>query len=299
MDNSNNSQSLPNMNSENLNPSFILHNSNIIDEFVNQISSIFDNIENNHPNQIFMPRLMPLRPQSLVHFLNQPQTNNVPTMSQIIEQSFNEKSKFKNIVSDEGLTQIEDVEYKIDNSGNYEYTSCPITTDDFEDGDILKKLPCGHIFTSEGILTWFKESNKCPLCRYEMPSTEVKEESIQSNQSTTLNTESLQPPQHGYTSDDDMGSDTDTDSDSDEYNDSQAYQTRQLYNILNTYRSPYSMLTNRRIVPHSYIETIMSNQIMRDEEEMIQQALYNSLQESMNSSDSQQENNNPDISNNQ
>ena len=48
--------------------------------------------------------------------------------------------------------------------------------EDFKEGEQVYKLPCGHIF-SDSIFTWLKEeSNKCPVCRYELSSKEVKNE---------------------------------------------------------------------------------------------------------------------------
>ena len=51
-----------------------------------------------------------------------------------------------------------------------------IEFEDFEDDQEVYKLPCGHIF-SHSIFTWLKEeSNKCPICRYELSHKEIKNE---------------------------------------------------------------------------------------------------------------------------
>ena len=45
---------------------------------------------------------------------------------------------------------------------------------DFQEDQEVYKLPCGHIF-SDSIFTWLKEeSNKCPVCRHELSSKEIK-----------------------------------------------------------------------------------------------------------------------------
>ena len=260
---------------------------NGINEFMNQMNNEF-------MNNVFMPRLLPLRPRSLLQYLNENTTNYPPTMEDIIERSFNEKSKFKQIVSEEGLNQLEDVVYKVDNSGDFEYKSCPITTCDFEEGEILKKLPCGHVYNSEGILMWFKESNKCPLCRYEMPSKEIKNETVQQ-----LPVQPPQPPQPPVSANNETETETDTETDTGQEDQDNIYNENmnRIYSILNSYRSPYSMLSNRRIIPHSYIEPIITNRIVRDEEEMLQQALMNSLQDTNNDMTNNDISNN-DISNN-
>ena len=41
---------------------------------------------------------------------------------------------------------------------------CPVCTCEFEDGDIVRKLPCSHAFHQECIDTWFEQSTTCPNC---------------------------------------------------------------------------------------------------------------------------------------
>ena len=63
---------------------------------------------------------------------------------------------------------------------------CSICQDDFKEGQEVYKLPCPdnpHYFClgdnpdeCEGILPWLKNNNSCPVCRYEFPVEEVKEE---------------------------------------------------------------------------------------------------------------------------
>lgn len=36
---------------------------------------------------------------------------------------------------------------------------------DFEQGDEVMKLPCGHLFNTECIIPWLKNSAVCPNCR--------------------------------------------------------------------------------------------------------------------------------------
>ena len=42
---------------------------------------------------------------------------------------------------------------------------CVICMTEFQKGDELESLPCIHLFHKECINQWFKESNKCPLCK--------------------------------------------------------------------------------------------------------------------------------------
>lgn len=41
---------------------------------------------------------------------------------------------------------------------------CPITQEEILNGEIIKKLPCGHKF-SIGIKKWITQSNNCPICK--------------------------------------------------------------------------------------------------------------------------------------
>mgnify|MGYP001373957048 CR=1 FL=1 len=44
---------------------------------------------------------------------------------------------------------------------------CPITQQQFfDDDDVLKIIHCGHAFKKEPLLTWFRRSSLCPVCRY-------------------------------------------------------------------------------------------------------------------------------------
>ena len=45
---------------------------------------------------------------------------------------------------------------------------CAICDIDFEEGQNLVKLPCGHRYHRRCICGWFTVANTCPLCRFEM-----------------------------------------------------------------------------------------------------------------------------------
>ena len=100
----------------------------------------------------------------------------LPQQSQvrsILQQSLFEKNLYKNVLSEDGEKQIQKIKY---NKNEQEQHSCCISFEDFEEGQEIYKLPCGHIF-SDSIFTWLKEeSNKCPVCRHELSSKEIKNE---------------------------------------------------------------------------------------------------------------------------
>jgi len=55
---------------------------------------------------------------------------------------------------------------------------CPICLDDFHEEEQALSLPCNHIFhpSDECVKTWLKTHNTCPVCRYELPVDDPKEE---------------------------------------------------------------------------------------------------------------------------
>nr|CAB3491067.1 unnamed protein product [Digitaria exilis] len=50
-------------------------------------------------------------------------------------------------------------------------TECAICLVDFEDGEEVSVMPCfhGHGFHQDCIAKWLWRSNKCPLCRHQIP----------------------------------------------------------------------------------------------------------------------------------
>ncbi len=91
----------------------------------------------------------------------------------VLRQSLFEKNLYRNVLSEEGEKQIEKIKY---NKNKFDQHNCCISFEDFEDDQEVYKLPCGHIF-SHSIFTWLKEeSNKCPICRYELSHKEIKNE---------------------------------------------------------------------------------------------------------------------------
>tara|TARA_Y100001970_G_scaffold294316_1_gene450427 strand:+ start:6131 stop:6799 length:669 start_codon:yes stop_codon:yes gene_type:complete len=103
-------------------------------------------------------------------------------MRRILENSLHQKNKYKNVISEKGKSKIKLIKYK---SEKEEIKSCPIMFIDFEENEEVAKLPCGHIFNKDGIMQWLEEeSNKCPVCRYELESKEIEAEKSENVQTT-------------------------------------------------------------------------------------------------------------------
>jgi len=95
-------------------------------------------------------------------------------LTSVMEESLQEKAIYKHVISEEGLKKITFQPYMVE---QHSTSTCAITREDFEVGEEVAILPCGHIFNKEAILTWTqKKSAECPVCRYKLDSIEVKDE---------------------------------------------------------------------------------------------------------------------------
>ncbi|TNV80556.1 hypothetical protein FGO68_gene12442 [Halteria grandinella] len=53
-------------------------------------------------------------------------------------------------------------------SDNKEENKCLVCMCEYEEGDMVKTLPCFHKYHKECIAEWFKRQNFCPFCRSEV-----------------------------------------------------------------------------------------------------------------------------------
>eukprot|EP01062_Namystynia_karyoxenos_P025250 TRINITY_DN19908_c0_g1_i1.p1 TRINITY_DN19908_c0_g1~~TRINITY_DN19908_c0_g1_i1.p1 ORF type:complete len:295 (+),score=88.79 TRINITY_DN19908_c0_g1_i1:69-887(+) len=53
-----------------------------------------------------------------------------------------------------------------------EYTCC-VCQEDFEARTKAKKMPCGHLFHDDCLLSWLAKGHTCPICRFELPKEKV------------------------------------------------------------------------------------------------------------------------------
>lgn len=119
------------------------------------------------------------RTQSEIPFLFR---QNSSRLTNILQNSLDQKNKYKNVISENGKSNIKIIKYK---SSEQEIKSCPIMFVDFEEDEEVAKLPCGHIFNKDAIMQWLEEeSNKCPVCRHPLDSKEIEIEKPQTLQPT-------------------------------------------------------------------------------------------------------------------
>merc|ERR1711865_1132943 len=54
-----------------------------------------------------------------------------------------------------------------------ENDDCSICVDKMLVGDSALRIPCGHLFHKGCVRKWLQSSNKCPVCRFELPTDDV------------------------------------------------------------------------------------------------------------------------------
>ena len=166
--------------------------------------------------------------------------NRSTQLSNLLLESFNQKSAYKNVLSEEGENQLTKLKFKDSSKAN---SSCPIYYLDFEEDSDVIQLPCKHVFTPNGIEKWLKEEkNECPICRFELKSKEVPLKKKINDPSGNL----------------DISNNSNT----------------QFYNSL---QSSYAPLAENSYgnIPHSYLDTLFA----REEEEQMEQAILESIRD--------------------
>ena len=84
----------------------------------------------------------------------------------VLLQSLNQTSAYKNVISEEGKNELKKIKYKANDVYN---TSCPISLIDFEEDQEVIILPCNHCFSQEAIEKWLEEEKaECPVCRFKL-----------------------------------------------------------------------------------------------------------------------------------
>jgi len=84
----------------------------------------------------------------------------------------NMRNFFQNISVRPSQEQIQNATllftYNDSNSENINQ-QCPITLEDFENGDIVRQIRhCRHVFHEDSIQNWFQSNVRCPVCRYDI-----------------------------------------------------------------------------------------------------------------------------------
>jgi len=60
-------------------------------------------------------------------------------------------------------------EFSASDATNNTNTNCPITLEEFQEGEQVCKIRhCGHTFRKDAITNWFNGNVRCPVCRYDI-----------------------------------------------------------------------------------------------------------------------------------
>jgi len=94
-------------------------------------------------------------------------------LERFINSTFENKTKFKKVISDEELEKLKPQKFNKINESTTNI-QCPILCYNFEENEEIIKLPCNHNYNCEAIIKWLsEESNTCPVCRYEFDYKEI------------------------------------------------------------------------------------------------------------------------------
>lgn len=104
-----------------------------------------------------------------------PSFSNNQNMSNLLYTTLNQKNAYKKVLSEKGKKQIKKMKF----SCSMKNDKCPILLEKFNEGDEVTVLPCEHVFTTSAIEEWLNdEQAKCPVCRYELDSKEIRDTGI-------------------------------------------------------------------------------------------------------------------------
>ena len=67
------------------------------------------------------------------------------------------------------ILELDEFQYKhVKKYSTIKEEKCAICLQKYKGVDIIKEFPCKHIFHKNCILKWIKNSNICPLCKYDI-----------------------------------------------------------------------------------------------------------------------------------
>ena len=137
-------------------------------ENLNILNTLFDmslnDINNNNPTR-YAAALRDLELSQQRHLFGNFLLNNQDN-NDILNTSLHEENAYKNVISDEGKKQLKKIQYDNDICVN---DKCPITQDEFKEGDEITILPCKHGYVSNAIEIWLEtQCPECPICRFKL-----------------------------------------------------------------------------------------------------------------------------------
>jgi hypothetical protein len=95
----------------------------------------------------------------------------------ILNASLNQENRYKNVISGDGMKLLTRTTYTKNVCSN---DNCPISQEEFKEGDEITVLPCKHGFKNGTVEKWLETQRpECPICRYKFDSVEIKNKDYQ------------------------------------------------------------------------------------------------------------------------
>ena len=84
-------------------------------------------------------------------------------------QENNQENQIFNAKKKQFILELNEFQYKHTKKySKIKEKKCPICLLKYKKSDIIKELPCNHIFHKNCILKWIEKSNICPICKYDI-----------------------------------------------------------------------------------------------------------------------------------
>ena len=131
--------------------------SNIFNQFMTNISNQISNFSNIQNQQTF------------ANNQNQPSPE-INLFAQIIQDGLTYQYSSKNDYVSDSILKLPII--VLEDLDLMDLNSCALCLEDFEIGNTVHELPCGHVYCfgkdqidCPGIITWLKKNKTCPVCR--------------------------------------------------------------------------------------------------------------------------------------
>lgn len=191
MDNTNNNPTQNNNNNQNIN-----------------------NNNNTHISTTSLLRFLPSLLQLVDPNIQMLTTNNISShdyeTERLLRETLNTPSTYKYVLDPSVYKTdiIKQLTYSTSNENQSQFQSqsqsqtnrCPISLEEFEEGELISQLPCNHVFKQDAIQNWLEtQKAECPVCRFKLPCIEVRNEDEQTYTNSISNAQSQSQSQQSET----------------------------------------------------------------------------------------------------
>ena len=135
-----------------------------------------------------------------------PRSFREPTLTQILQNlSFRpttqrrQPTAFQDVIVRPTPDQISSAvnRFRYDTTLQLRNTNCPITLEDFQEGDPLMQIVyCQHCFHEHALENWFQQNVRCPVCRYDIRVSTERPRSFRSDAPANASTDREHSPEN-------------------------------------------------------------------------------------------------------